>query len=169
MDTEKDAAGGSRQTLTTGSDFPLGNIWEQDQERRLLASLSSSREQAERNGLDLCREEYSTSYYQTIESAVDSESVRSRIFSVTDHVTTFTYEAEPPSPAFQFQFSHDQEKRLLVLTWPDGKTEQFRDNPIRQLVVQPDPDSATGEFARRSRTGSRCLFICAARNARWGD
>ena len=92
----------------------------------------------------------------------------SRIFSVTDHVTTFTYGAEPPSPAFQFQFSHDKEKRLLVLTWPDGKTEHFRDNPMRQLVVEPDPPRPAS-CARRSRTGSRCLFICAARNARWGD
>src|SRR5277367_6843450 len=33
IDTEKDAAGGSLQTLTTGSDFLLGNTWEQDQEQ----------------------------------------------------------------------------------------------------------------------------------------
>src|SRR5208282_3712385 len=33
IDTEKDAAGGSLQTLTTGSDSPLGNTWEQDQEQ----------------------------------------------------------------------------------------------------------------------------------------
>src|ERR1700693_5734327 len=33
IDTEKDAAGGSLQTLTTGFDFLLGNTWEQDQEQ----------------------------------------------------------------------------------------------------------------------------------------
>ena len=33
IDTAKDAAGGSLQTLTTGSDFLLGNTWEQDQEQ----------------------------------------------------------------------------------------------------------------------------------------
>jgi hypothetical protein len=32
IEMEKDAAGGSRQTLTTGSDFLLGNTWEQDQD-----------------------------------------------------------------------------------------------------------------------------------------
>jgi hypothetical protein len=32
IDTEKDAVGGSRQTLTTGSDVLLGNTWEQDQD-----------------------------------------------------------------------------------------------------------------------------------------
>ena len=85
----------------------------------------------------------------------------SRIFSVTDHVTTFTYEAEPPSPAFQFQFSHDKEKRLLVLTWPDGKTEHFRDNPIRQLVVEPDPDSATGELRPAIKNGQPVfVYLC---------
>jgi hypothetical protein len=33
IDTAKDAAGGSLQTLTTGSDFLLGNTWEQDQKQ----------------------------------------------------------------------------------------------------------------------------------------
>jgi hypothetical protein len=32
-DTAKDAAGGPLQTLTTGSDFLLGNTWEQDQKQ----------------------------------------------------------------------------------------------------------------------------------------
>ena len=32
IDTEKDAVGGSRQTLTTGSDVLRGNTWEQDQD-----------------------------------------------------------------------------------------------------------------------------------------
>ena len=83
----------------------------------------------------------------------------SRIFSVTDYVTTLTYEAEPPSPAFQFQFSHDKEKRLLVLTWPDGKTEQFRDNPIRQLVVEPDP--APGELRPAIKNGQPVfVYLC---------
>ena len=33
IDTEKDAAGGSRQTLTTGSDVRPDNTWEQDQDQ----------------------------------------------------------------------------------------------------------------------------------------
>ena len=78
---------------------------------------------------------------------------------MTDHVTTFTYEAEPP--AFAFQFSHDKEKRLLVVTWPDGKTEHFRDNPIRQLMVEPDPDSATGELRPAIKNGQPAyVYLC---------
>jgi hypothetical protein len=76
---------------------------------------------------------------------------------VTDHVTTVTYGAEPPSPAFRF--NHDKEKRLLVLTWPDGKTEHFRDNPIRQLVVEPDP--VTGELRPAIKNGQPVfVYLC---------
>jgi hypothetical protein len=81
----------------------------------------------------------------------------SRIFSVTDHVTTVTYGAEPPSPAFQF--NHDKAKRLFVLTWPDGKTEHFRDNPMRQLVVEPDP--VTGELRPAIKNGQPVfVYLC---------
>ena len=52
------------------------------------------------------------------------------------NVTALVYDVGPPAPAFQF--THDQEKRLFVLAWPDGKTEHVRDNPARQLVVEPD-------------------------------
>ena len=85
----------------------------------------------------------------------------SRILPMTDHVTTFTYGAEPPSPAFQF--NHDKEKRLLVLTWPDGKTEHFRDNPMRQLVVEPDP--ATGEL-RPAIKNEQPVFVYLCREER---
>ena len=43
-----------------------------------------------------------------------------------------------------FTFEHDKQKRLFVLTGPDGKTEHFRDNPTRHLMVEPDPE--TGEM-----------------------
>ena len=49
-------------------------------------------------------------------------------------ITTFTYQAEPRPP--RFQFSHDEQKRLFVLTMPDGRVEHFRDNPVRYLVVE---------------------------------
>jgi hypothetical protein len=78
---------------------------------------------------------------------------------VIDPVTTFTYGAELPSPAFQF--NHDKEKRLLVLSWPDGKTEHFRDNPIKQLVVEPDPDSTTGELRPAIKNGQPVfVYLC---------
>ena len=34
-------------------------------------------------------------------------------------------EPEPPP----FTFEHNERTRLFVVTWPDGKTERFRDNP----------------------------------------
>ena len=43
---------------------------------------------------------------------------------------------EPQNPTFQFV--HDQDKGLFVLTWPDGRVERFRDRPARQLMVEPD-------------------------------
>ena len=57
------------------------------------------------------------------------------------NVTTFVYDG-PPAPTFRFE--HDQEKKLFVLTWPDGRIERFRDNPARQLHVEPD--RKTGEL-----------------------
>ena len=88
----------------------------------------------------------------------------SRILPVIGHITTFTYGAEPPSPAFQF--NHDKAKRLLVLTWPDGKTEQLRDNPIRQargrarsrdrrVAASGDQERAAGWFCLSVPRGTR--------------
>ena len=34
---------------------------------------------------------------------------------------------EPRTPTFRFE--HDKDKKLFVLTWPDGRVESFRDNP----------------------------------------
>jgi hypothetical protein len=45
------------------------------------------------------------------------------------------------SRAERLKFEHDTQKRLFVLTGPDGKTERFRDNPTRYLVVEPDPET----------------------------
>jgi hypothetical protein len=58
-------------------------------------------------------------------------------------VTTYVYSWALQCAA-SFSFAHDKEKRLFVLTWPDGKVERFRDNPARQLMVEPDP--VTGEL-----------------------
>ena len=41
----------------------------------------------------------------------------------TEHI--WGPEPEPPS----FTFEHDERTRLFVVTWPDGRTERFRDNP----------------------------------------
>jgi hypothetical protein len=41
----------------------------------------------------------------------------------------YSYDADDAPPSFQYE--HDQRKRLFVLTGPDGKTERFRDNPVK--------------------------------------
>jgi hypothetical protein len=56
--------------------------------------------------------------------------------------TWYRYLVEPDTPAFVFE--HDKRNRLFILTWPDGRTERFRDNPVRHLLVEPDPQ--TGEM-----------------------
>ena len=56
-------------------------------------------------------------------------------------VTTLVYSYEVKPRARSFTFEHDERKRLFILTGPDGKTEQFRDNPARYLIVEPDPET----------------------------
>ena len=80
-----------------------------------------------------------------------------------NNVTTFVYGEEPPGPAFQF--SHNREKRLFVLSWSDGRIEKFRDNPARQLVVEPDADSdsdpETGELRPVIKRGRPVyVYLC---------
>ena len=71
--------------------------------------------------------------------------------------TRYEYTIEPRPPAFTFE--HDRQKRLFIVTWPDGKTERFRDNPARQLVVEPDPE--TGEMRPVVRRGQPVyLYLC---------
>jgi hypothetical protein len=40
-----------------------------------------------------------------------------------------------------YKVEHEKSKRLFVLTGPDGQREHFRDNPARQLLVEPDPST----------------------------
>jgi len=64
------------------------------------------------------------------------------------NLTTVTYQYGPipdsPGPP-AFQWEHLHEKRLFALTGPDGKTEHWRDNPTRYLVVERDPTAGTFE------------------------
>ena len=78
-----------------------------------------------------------------------------RITSV--RITTYNEPAEPP--AERFKFEHDTQKRLFMLTAPDGKTEHFRDNPTRYLVVEPDP--GTGEMRPVLMYGAPAyIYLC---------
>jgi hypothetical protein len=45
-------------------------------------------------------------------------------------------EFSPQIDADPLQSRHDEQKRLFVVTMPDGKIERFRDNPVRYLVVE---------------------------------
>jgi hypothetical protein len=76
-------------------------------------------------------------------------------------LTTHTYSFEPPPPSFRFE--HDKQKRLFILTWPDGKTERFRDNPARHLMVEPDPDN--GEM-RPVIKGGQPVYVNLCREER---
>jgi hypothetical protein len=49
------------------------------------------------------------------------------------------------------------------LTWPDGRTERFRDNPARQLVVEFD--RKTGE-PRPVTTNGRPVYMYLCREER---
>jgi len=72
-------------------------------------------------------------------------------------ITTYAYwvQQQPPS----FTLDHDQQKRVFRLTLPEGKTECFRDNPTRYLVVEPDAES--GEFRPATQHGKPMyLYLC---------
>ena len=75
--------------------------------------------------------------------------------------TWYKYLVEPDTPSFTFE--HDKQKRLFVLTWSDGRTETFRDNPARLLMVEPDPE--TGEMRPVIRRG-RPTYIYLSREER---
>jgi hypothetical protein len=62
-----------------------------------------------------------------------------------------SYLVEPDTQAFEFE--KDKTERLFILTWPDERTERFRDCPVRHLGV--DPDFQTGEVRPEAETGTR--------------
>jgi hypothetical protein len=74
-----------------------------------------------------------------------------------DVVTTYGFPAETRVPTLGFV--HDEQKKLFVLTMPDGTTEYFRDRPARQLLVEPDPE--TGELKPVINRGRPVyLYLC---------
>jgi hypothetical protein len=85
--------------------------------------------------------------------ARDNEYLLSKVRRVTREdglvETWHTYLVGPDTPAFEFE--HYKRNRLFFLTWPDGRTERFRDNPVRHRVVEPDPQ--TGEMRTVTNRG----------------
>jgi hypothetical protein len=77
-----------------------------------------------------------------------------------EHAAQLVYAPQPVhSTAPSFGFEHDREKGVFRLTGPDGTIEYFRDKPIRQLVVQPDPE--TGEMTPVLKAGKPTnLYLC---------
>jgi hypothetical protein len=63
----------------------------------------------------------------------------------------------------RFAFEHDKQGRLYVMAPPDGKTETFRDNPVRHLVDELDLDS--GEMRPVMKYGEP-TFVCLSRGER---
>lgn len=56
----------------------------------------------------------------------------------TRTVTTYTYSCEPTPPTHALEY--DPEPRVIRLTGPDGQASAFRDDPVRFLVVERDPE-----------------------------
>jgi len=88
-------------------------------------------------------------YDEAVASALGPESISG------PQITTYTFQYYPPS----FTFEHDARRRVFRLTHSEGKTECFRDNPTRYLVVEPHPES--GEFRPATKHGKPTyLYLC---------
>jgi hypothetical protein len=96
--------------------------------------------------------DYSYSYDHDWRLTGGSEGIRSDEPNTV--ITTYRYRCVGPKVAVE----HDREKRVFRLT-ADGKTEVFRDNATRYLVVEPDP--VTGEIMPVIREGKpKFLWLC---------
>jgi hypothetical protein len=77
---------------------------------------------------------------------------------------TVTYDSETaiePGPfVLNFDFQHDEQKRVFVIKSRDGKIERFRDNPVRFLIVAPDPQSGQMRPAITHRGTPMYLWLC---------
>ena len=84
--------------------------------------------------------------------------IRELVWDDGPRVTRYVFSwDEPGTPSFRCE--HDKEKKLFVLTWPDGRVERFRDNPARQLMVEPDP--VTGELRPVIKRGEPVyVYLC---------
>jgi len=73
--------------------------------------------------------------------------------------TTCTYSFDVDPRAKSCTFEHDKEKRVFRLTDAEGKSEHFRDNPVRYLVVEPDPETSEMRPARKHGR-PKFMYLC---------
>ena len=78
-------------------------------------------------------------------------------------LATYTFSCDPGPPEPEWLVEHDVEQRVFRLTAPGGKTEVFRDQALRYLVVEPDDE--TGELMPVIRDGQP-RFLCLCREER---
>jgi hypothetical protein len=72
-------------------------------------------------------------------------------------MTVITYPC--PTPASRDRVEHDAKTRPLRLTRPDGTAIAFRDQPMRFLVVEPDPRS--GKLRPATSSGkAKVVYLC---------
>ena len=64
----------------------------------------------------------------------------------------------------KWQWDHLPDKRLYALT-AEGKTEYWRDNPTRYLVVEPDPETGMMKPATKDR---KPVYLWLCREEREG-
>jgi hypothetical protein len=72
-------------------------------------------------------------------------------------MTVFTYSC--PQRAIPIQVEHDPKRRALRPFRPDGTTIAFRDQPVRFLVVEPDPNSGMLRPAV-SMDKAKVVYLC---------
>ena len=75
--------------------------------------------------------------------------------------TVYRYDPPLPSPV-QWQWEHLPDKRLYSLT-AEGKTDYWRDNPTRYLIVEPDKETGMMKPALKRR---RPVYIWLCREER---
>jgi hypothetical protein len=84
-----------------------------------------------------------------------------------DRTTTYSYDVGPrsgpdfPAPPPPYTFEHDAAKRVFRLRWSaNGEVEVFRDQVMRFLVVEPDPDSPGGMTPKLTNGRVTYLRLC---------
>ena len=85
-------------------------------------------------------------------SAAGSSSDEARLVQIVQRSggpNVYYYEF-PDRPA-RVKVEHDREKRVIRVIERDGRTAVFREQPVRFLIVEPDPQTGEMSWGKRSR------------------